>query len=69
MAQGYSTHTIIGRGNLARALWEPSPKTPDRPLKVGDIGFIRRGIFLDYSIVTMASSFQVDAETSSVALD
>lgn len=27
------------------ALWEPSPKRPDRPVEVGDVGFIRRGKF------------------------
>ena len=27
------------------ALWDPSPRNPDRPVKVGDVGFIRRGKF------------------------
>jgi hypothetical protein len=27
------------------ALWEPSPWKPDRPVEVGDVGFIRNGKF------------------------
>jgi hypothetical protein len=27
------------------ALWEPNPRYPDRPVQVGDVGFIRRGKF------------------------
>ena len=27
------------------ALWDPSPWKPDRPVKVGDVGFIRMGKF------------------------
>jgi hypothetical protein len=27
------------------ALWEPSPRHPDKPLQVGDVGFIRKGKF------------------------
>ena len=27
------------------ALWEPSPWKPDRPVEVGDVGFIRNGRF------------------------
>jgi hypothetical protein len=27
------------------ALWDPSPRKPDRPVKVGDVGFVRRGKF------------------------
>jgi hypothetical protein len=27
------------------ALWEPSPWKPDRPVEVGDVGFIRSGRF------------------------
>jgi hypothetical protein len=27
------------------ALWDPSPRKPDRPVKVGDVGFIRMGKF------------------------
>jgi hypothetical protein len=27
------------------ALWEPSPWQPDRPVEVGDVGFIRNGKF------------------------
>ena len=27
------------------ALWEPNPRKPDRPVQVGDVGFIRRGKF------------------------
>ena len=27
------------------ALWDPSPRKPDRPVRVGDVGFIRMGKF------------------------
>jgi hypothetical protein len=27
------------------ALWEPGPRNPDRPVQVGDVGFVRRGRF------------------------
>jgi len=27
------------------ALWDPTPSSPDRPVEVGDVGFIRRGKF------------------------
>ena len=27
------------------ALWEPSPRDPDKPVQVGDVGFIRKGKF------------------------
>ncbi len=27
------------------ALWEPSPRNPNNPVKVGDVGFIRCGKF------------------------
>jgi hypothetical protein len=27
------------------ALWEPSPRNPDKPVQVGDVGFIRKGKF------------------------
>lgn len=27
------------------ALWDPSPQTPDKPVEVGDVGFVRRGKF------------------------
>lgn len=27
------------------ALWEPSPAKPNKPVKVGDVGFIRSGKF------------------------
>jgi hypothetical protein len=27
------------------ALWDPSPPEPDRPVEVGDVGFVRRGKF------------------------
>ena len=27
------------------ALWEPSPRDPDKPAQVGDVGFVRRGKF------------------------
>lgn len=30
---------------FGHALWEPSPRRPDRPVEVGDVGFIRRGKF------------------------
>ena len=31
--------------SYGHALWGPSPSNPDRPVKVGDVGFIRRGKF------------------------
>src|SRR6266403_2266570 len=31
--------------SYGHALWEPSPRKPDRPVQVGDVGFIRRGSF------------------------
>ena len=27
------------------ALWEPSPRYPDKPVQVGDVGFIHKGKF------------------------
>jgi hypothetical protein len=27
------------------ALWEPNPRRADRPVQVGDVGFVRRGKF------------------------
>jgi hypothetical protein len=27
------------------ALWEPSPRYPNKPVQVGDVGFIRKGKF------------------------
>jgi hypothetical protein len=27
------------------ALWDPSPPEPNRPVKIGDVGFIRKGKF------------------------
>ena len=30
---------------FGHALWEPGPVNPDRPVEVGDVGFIRRGRF------------------------
>jgi hypothetical protein len=29
--------------SYGHALWEPSPRNPDRPVQVGDVGFVRRG--------------------------
>ena len=31
--------------SYGHALWEPSPRKPDRPVQVGDVGFIRKGKF------------------------
>ena len=31
--------------SYGHALWEPSPRNPDRPVQVSDVGFIRRGKF------------------------
>ena len=31
--------------SYGRALWAPSPTNPDRPVQVGDVGFIRQGKF------------------------
>jgi hypothetical protein len=27
------------------ALWDPNPRKPDRPVQVGDVGFVHRGKF------------------------
>ncbi|KAH9994873.1 ankyrin repeat-containing domain protein [Russula vinacea] len=35
--------------SYGHALWEPSPRRPDRPVQVGDVGFIRRGKFTVFS--------------------
>jgi hypothetical protein len=31
--------------SYGHALWRPSPKNPDRPVQIGDVGFISRGKF------------------------
>jgi hypothetical protein len=31
--------------SYGHALWEPGPRNPDRPVHVGDVGFVRRGKF------------------------
>ena len=31
--------------SYGHALWEPSPWKPDKPVQVGDVGFIRNGRF------------------------
>lgn len=31
--------------SYGHALWEPSPRNPDRPVQVGDVGFMLRGRF------------------------
>ena len=31
--------------SYGHALWRPCPKNPDRPVEIGDVGFIRRGKF------------------------
>ena len=31
--------------SYGHALWEPSPRNPDRPVQIGDVGFVRRGKF------------------------
>ena len=31
--------------SYGHALWGPSPGNPDRPVQVGDVGFIRKGNF------------------------
>ena len=35
----------IKHPSCGHALWGPSPRNPDRPVQVGDVGFIRRGSF------------------------
>jgi hypothetical protein len=35
----------IKHSSYGHALWEPSPAEPDNPVKVGDVGFIRKGKF------------------------
>ena len=31
--------------SYGHALWQPSPRYPDKPVQVGDVGFIRKGKF------------------------
>ena len=35
----------IKHSSHGHALWEPSPEEPNNSVKVGDVGFIRRGKF------------------------
>jgi hypothetical protein len=35
----------INYPSYGHALWEPGPKNTDRPVQVGDVGFVRRGKF------------------------
>jgi len=35
----------INYPSYGHALWEPSPRNPDRPVQVGDVGFVRGGKF------------------------
>ena len=31
--------------NYGHALWDPRPNSPDKPVEIGDVGFIRMGKF------------------------
>jgi hypothetical protein len=31
--------------SYGHALWEPGPRNPDRPVQIGDVGFVLRGKF------------------------
>ena len=44
----YREKLAIKHPSYGHALWEPSPRTPDRPVQVGDVGFIRRGRFYSF---------------------
>jgi hypothetical protein len=46
------------------ALWDPSPPEPNRPVRVGDVGFIRKGKFH-----RLFNVLQSQAEQSSVPTD
>ena len=37
LEQLFPTHGLV--------LWDPGPISPDRPVEVGDVGFVRRGKF------------------------
>lgn len=41
----YREQLAILYPSYGHALWEPSPSITDRPVQVGDVGFIRRGKF------------------------
>ena len=41
----FREHLAIEYPSYGHALWGPSPRNPDRPVQVGDVGFIRRGNF------------------------
>jgi hypothetical protein len=42
------------------ALWDPSPRKLDRPVKIGDVGFIRRGKFYSLFNVLRPTGEQSD---------
>ena len=41
----YREQLAIKYPSYGHALWDPSPMISDRPVQVGDVGFIRRGKF------------------------
>ena len=41
----YREQLAILYPSYGHALWGPCPSNPDRPVQVGDVGFIRRGNF------------------------
>ena len=49
---------------FGHALWDPSPPDPNRPVKVGDVGFVRKGKFH-----CLFNVLQPKAEQSSVPTD
>ena len=44
----YREKLAIKHPSYGHALWEPNPRKPDRPVQVGDVGFIRRGRFYPF---------------------
>ena len=41
----YREQLAIKYPSYGHALWDPSPRISDKPVQVGDVGFIRRGKF------------------------
>jgi len=41
----FRQHLALTLPDHGHALWDPNPTRQDRPVQVGDVGFIRRGKF------------------------